>query len=70
MIREFSGNEPTDPAKVAELVRRLLDVTDPPARLLVGADTLVRAEQAATELAERDARWSGLTASVGYDSVA
>jgi NAD(P)-dependent dehydrogenase (short-subunit alcohol dehydrogenase family) len=67
MIRNFTGTEPTDPAKVAELIERVLELPEPPVRLLVGADATGIAADVAKALAESDARWRELSESVAFD---
>jgi NAD(P)-dependent dehydrogenase (short-subunit alcohol dehydrogenase family) len=67
MIREFTGTEPTDPAKVAGLIEQLLELPEPPVRLLVGADATGIATDVAKALGESDARWRELSESVAFD---
>ncbi|WP_326837335.1 SDR family NAD(P)-dependent oxidoreductase [Amycolatopsis rhabdoformis] len=64
LLHEANGGEPTDPAKVAELVREVVDLPDPPLRLLVGTDAVQYASAAASRLAESDEKWRGLSESV------
>jgi NAD(P)-dependent dehydrogenase (short-subunit alcohol dehydrogenase family) len=64
MLRDYSGSEPTDPAKVAELVLKLANQDDAPFRLLLGTDAAQYAATAAKALADSDARWRSLTVSV------
>lgn len=67
MIRNFTGTEPSDPAKVADLIERVLALPEPPLRLLVGSDAFAIAGKVATALAESDARWQELSESVAFD---
>jgi NAD(P)-dependent dehydrogenase (short-subunit alcohol dehydrogenase family) len=68
MIRDFSGKEPTDPAKVAQVILKLADMAEPPLRLLIGSDAVKYAAAAAKQLAESDAQWCTLSESVGFDN--
>jgi NAD(P)-dependent dehydrogenase (short-subunit alcohol dehydrogenase family) len=65
MVAEHHGTEPTDPARVAELISRVIELPEPPVRLLVGSDAVTYAGQAGQALAESDARWHELSESVG-----
>jgi len=68
MIRKGSGTEPTDPAKVGGLIQRLIELPEPPVRLLVGSDAVQYAAAAARALADSDATWRELSESVGFDA--
>ncbi len=65
MLRDYSGSEPTDPAKVAQIVLQLANQDDVPLRLLLGTDAVQHASAAAKALAESDAKWHELSVSVG-----
>jgi NAD(P)-dependent dehydrogenase (short-subunit alcohol dehydrogenase family) len=62
-LRGFTGNEPSDPVKVAALVLTLADRDDPPFRLLIGPDAVQYAAQAAEALAVSDAKWRDVSVS-------
>ncbi len=66
MIRDYSGSEPTDPAKVAQVVLELANQDDAPVRLLLGTDAVQYAPAAARALAESDAKWHHLSVSVAF----
>lgn len=66
MLRDYSGQEPTDPAKVAGVIQQLANRPDAPLRLLLGTDAVQYAAQAAAALAQSDAQWHDLSTSVGY----
>jgi NAD(P)-dependent dehydrogenase (short-subunit alcohol dehydrogenase family) len=66
MLRAYSGQEPTDPAKVADVIKQLANRPDAPVRLLLGADAAHYAGLAAQALAASDAQWHDLSASVGF----
>lgn len=57
----------SDPAKVAALLLHVVDMTDPPARLLVGPDAYRYATAAGRELLADDARWESLSLSTAAD---
>jgi NAD(P)-dependent dehydrogenase (short-subunit alcohol dehydrogenase family) len=67
MLRAYSGSEPTDPAKVAELMLKLANQEKPPLRLLLGTDAVQYAPAAAQTLADSDALWHDLSTSVAFD---
>jgi NAD(P)-dependent dehydrogenase (short-subunit alcohol dehydrogenase family) len=58
-----------DPAKVAQVILTLVDLDEPPVRLLLGSDAVIVAEAAAKAQAESDARWHSLTVSTDHDDV-
>jgi NAD(P)-dependent dehydrogenase (short-subunit alcohol dehydrogenase family) len=68
MLRDHSGSEPTDPAKVAQLVLKLAGQDDVPVRLLVGADAVQYAPAVAKALADSDQRWRDVSISVAFDA--
>jgi NAD(P)-dependent dehydrogenase (short-subunit alcohol dehydrogenase family) len=59
----------SDPAKVADVVLRLVDLDQPPVRLLLGSDAVRFAGQVASARAESDARWRELSVSTDYDDL-
>ncbi len=67
MLRAYSGSEPTDPARVAQVVLQLANRDDAPVRLLLGTDAVEYAPAAARALAESDAKWHDLSMSVAFD---
>jgi NAD(P)-dependent dehydrogenase (short-subunit alcohol dehydrogenase family) len=68
MLRAYSGQEPADPAKVANVIKQLANRPDAPVRLLLGTDAAQYADQAAQALAASDAKWHELTTSVGFQA--
>lgn len=64
MVRDISGNEPIDVAKVAQVVAYLAGRDDAPLRLLLGADAVRYASDAAEQLAESDAKWREISESI------
>lgn len=63
MLRKMSGNESSDPAKVAAIVLGMALREDAPTRLLIGADSAQFAAQLATSMAESDQKWRDVTIS-------
>lgn len=68
MLRDFSGSEPTDPVKVAQVVLKLAGRDDAPVRLLLGTDAVQYALAAAKGLAESNEKWHDLSVSVAFDN--
>ena len=64
MVRAMSGHESTDTRRVARLVHDLAGRVDAPVRLLLGADAVPTALQAAQELAASDEAWREVSLSV------
>jgi hypothetical protein len=56
-----------DPAKVAQVVLQLVDLPDPPVRLITGTDAFTYATAAWTARAESDERWRALSVSTDRD---
>ncbi|OZF03942.1 SDR family NAD(P)-dependent oxidoreductase [Rhodococcoides fascians] len=67
-VRDSGGTEPSDPRKVAELIRTVLDLENPPTRLLVGEDAIDYVGAAEKAQAESDLKWQDLTRSVTFDN--
>ncbi|MFN6548965.1 SDR family NAD(P)-dependent oxidoreductase [Mycolicibacterium septicum] len=59
----------SDPAKVAELVVNIAEMSDPPARLLVGPDAYRYATAAGRDLLSDDEKWEALSLSTAADDV-
>jgi len=64
LVRGASGHEATDPRRVAALVRDLAGRSDAPLRLLLGADAVPMAQEAARDLAAADETWREVSLSV------
>lgn len=64
LVRAGSGSEATDPRRVARVVRDLAGRDDAPVRLLLGADAVPMAQEAAQDLAARDEAWREVSLSV------
>jgi NAD(P)-dependent dehydrogenase (short-subunit alcohol dehydrogenase family) len=59
----------SDPAKVADVVLEVVEMDEPPVRLLLGSDAVRFAGQAERGRAESDARWRELSESTDYDDL-
>ncbi|MFI5697632.1 oxidoreductase [Kribbella sp. NPDC051586] len=64
---ETDGKQPGDPAKAAEAILQIVDLDNPPLRLLLGRDALTHADRASNSRAEEAAAWSHLTTSTDFD---
>lgn len=63
-LRAFSGREPGNTRRVAQVIRDLAGHDDAPVRLLLGTDALPLAQQAAQELAASDQAWREVSLSI------
>ncbi|MGB3351906.1 MAG: SDR family NAD(P)-dependent oxidoreductase [Mycobacterium sp.] len=57
----------SDPGKVAALLLKVVDMADPPARLLVGPDAYAYATVAGRDLLANDEKWEALSVSTAAD---
>jgi len=64
------GNENSDPVKVAQVVLRLADSDQLPARLLLGSDAVQYAREAETKRAADAERWREVSVSTDFTSAA
>jgi NAD(P)-dependent dehydrogenase (short-subunit alcohol dehydrogenase family) len=62
--------QPGDPAKAAAAIVTVAGVTDPPARLQLGADALARVDAKLTLVSDEMTQWRDLALSTGYDDAA
>ncbi len=67
-LKTIAGNEVSDPVKVAKVIIELIDIPEPPFRLLIGTDAVIVADSCAKNLADSDAKWRSLSESVGFES--
>ncbi|MFF0264715.1 oxidoreductase [Kribbella sp. NPDC004536] len=63
---ETDGRQPGDPAKAAQTVLEVVDLENPPLRLLLGSDALALAESSSRSRAEEAAAWAHLTTSTDF----
>lgn len=64
----YWGNEPGDPAKVAQLLLRLVEVDRLPPHILLGSDAIRLARQAEEARAVDADRWRAVSASIDFDA--
>ncbi|MBM7790106.1 SDR family NAD(P)-dependent oxidoreductase [Tenggerimyces flavus] len=67
-LRAFSGHEPGDTRRVAQVVRDLAGRDDAPVRLLLGTDAVPLAQEAEQKLAASDEAWREVSLSVSYET--
>lgn len=67
-LKTIAGNEVSDPVKVAKVIVELINMPEPPFRLLIGTDAVIVADSCAKNLADSDAKWRSLSESVGFES--
>jgi NAD(P)-dependent dehydrogenase (short-subunit alcohol dehydrogenase family) len=67
-IREYQGNEASDPARVAQVVLKLAYHEQPPRHLLLGADALHYFGQVEQERVAAAERWHEVSLSTGVDA--
>ncbi|AXF11413.1 short-chain dehydrogenase/reductase [Paraburkholderia graminis] len=65
-LRRSDGNQPGDPARIAQVLLDIAEVPAPPLRLLVGSDAVAVAADAARFRAQEDAEWRAVSESVAY----
>lgn len=63
---ETDGKQPGDPAKAAQAILEIVDLDNPPLRLLLGTDALKSAETASTSRAAEATAWAHLTTSTDF----
>lgn len=67
MLREMSGQESSDPAKIAQAMVALAAMENPPVELLMGADAVEYVKNVADAVALSDAEWRDFSVSVKAD---
>jgi len=63
-----NGQQPGDPAKLAQALVTILNSENPPLRFLAGADAVATAEQVATTLQEQAEAYRSLSGSLSYEN--
>lgn len=66
-IREGSGSQPVDPAKVARVFLDIARMDEPPLHLLLGSYTVERIREEMRKLMDEDTRWADTARSVDFD---
>jgi NAD(P)-dependent dehydrogenase (short-subunit alcohol dehydrogenase family) len=64
--RNYNGKQPGDPAKAAAALLKLVSMTEPPLRLLLGSDCYAAAEKSALAMMESDRKWKDLSVSTDF----
>jgi NAD(P)-dependent dehydrogenase (short-subunit alcohol dehydrogenase family) len=64
--RNYNGKQPGDPAKAAAALLKLVSMTEPPLRLLLGSDCYTAAEKSALATVESDRKWKDLSVSTDF----
>jgi NAD(P)-dependent dehydrogenase (short-subunit alcohol dehydrogenase family) len=64
--RNYNGKQPGDPAKAAAALLKLVSMTEPPLRLLLGSDCYAAAEKTALATMESDGKWKELSVSTDF----
>ncbi|MGW7681970.1 oxidoreductase [Kribbella sp. NPDC054772] len=64
---ETDGKQPGDPAKAATAILEIVNLENPPLRLLLGSDALKLAVTSSASRAEEAATWAHLTTSTDFD---
>jgi NAD(P)-dependent dehydrogenase (short-subunit alcohol dehydrogenase family) len=62
------GNQPGDPARAAKIIIDVVNADEPPRRLILGADALTSARQAAEVRAAETEKWADVSRSADYPS--
>jgi NAD(P)-dependent dehydrogenase (short-subunit alcohol dehydrogenase family) len=65
-----AGQQPGDPAKLAQALLRITDEQPPPRRFIAGADVIALAERKADELRAQSDAYRDLSTSMSYDDIA
>ncbi|TDV53694.1 oxidoreductase [Actinophytocola oryzae] len=63
---KLMGQAASDPAKVADVVLEVVELDDPPVRLLLGSDAVAFASSVERARADADERWRELSVSTDY----
>jgi NAD(P)-dependent dehydrogenase (short-subunit alcohol dehydrogenase family) len=67
--REVDGQQPGDPVRAARIVTELVDLADPPLRLLLGSDALELTERVSAARATEAAEWADVTRSADFGAL-
>jgi NAD(P)-dependent dehydrogenase (short-subunit alcohol dehydrogenase family) len=67
IMAEHAGQEPGDPAKVADAILAIAGTDDPPLQLLLGADAMLYATRELARYQAEIGRWAALTLSTRFD---
>ena len=65
--RDYSGKQPGDPAKAANVILQLALMGDPPLRMLLGSDAVQAVEKADQARMDADRKWRHMSVSTDYE---
>jgi NAD(P)-dependent dehydrogenase (short-subunit alcohol dehydrogenase family) len=65
--REVDGTQQGDPERAAKVITELVDLPEPPLRLLLGSDALLLAERGAESRAAEATAWADVTRSTDFE---
>jgi NAD(P)-dependent dehydrogenase (short-subunit alcohol dehydrogenase family) len=65
--RDVDGTQQGDPNRAAQVITELVDLAEPPLRLLLGSDALRLADRAAESRAAEATAWADVTRSTDFD---
>ncbi|MCU1492763.1 MAG: oxidoreductase [Acidimicrobiaceae bacterium] len=63
---EHSGKQPGDPARAAKIITDVVDMEEPPLRLLLGTDAVESADRASRARAAEAAQWADVSRSADF----
>ena len=66
MLGKFHNQQPGDPAKAAQVLVQLVELPEPPLRLVLGSDVLPRVHQKIDALKAELTRWEALSLSTDF----
>jgi NAD(P)-dependent dehydrogenase (short-subunit alcohol dehydrogenase family) len=64
--REVDGRQPGDPVHAAKVLLDIVDLDEPPLRLLLGSDAVRIAEESSTNRAAEAEKWAGVSRSTDF----
>jgi NAD(P)-dependent dehydrogenase (short-subunit alcohol dehydrogenase family) len=67
--RSIDGNQLGDPRRAARVMIDVVDLDEPPLRLLLGSDAVRLADQASRSRAAEAARWADVSRSTDFDGI-
>ncbi|MGV8919734.1 MAG: SDR family NAD(P)-dependent oxidoreductase [Pseudomonas sp.] len=68
LLKQYGGNENSDPEKVAHIVLQVADHAEPPQRLLIGSDAVHYAGLSEAARAASDAQWKSISVSSDFSA--
>jgi NAD(P)-dependent dehydrogenase (short-subunit alcohol dehydrogenase family) len=64
--RRYNGRQPGDPNKAAQVILKIVAMSEPPLRLLLGSDAVKFVESADLKKSEADKKWRDLSMSTDF----